>query len=183
MASPTPLRARARFAAVAGAMCAIMAAGPGTLIVPAAVRLTGPVACARDERIDYRRVRYSHHRPGESSLEVACFDRGERGRARCHVPGHGHAVRNLLRRALHGDPAAYDHPRPTRHPRRAIAYLTPTTLPVSPLGGASRPPPARVLPDLRKHEYRSDTLIGADTAWRRRRMATAFTIQFVPPNR
>jgi hypothetical protein len=56
-------------------MCAIMAAGPGTLIIPAAVRLTEPVACAGNERIEYRRVRYSHHRPGESGLEVACADR------------------------------------------------------------------------------------------------------------
>lgn len=75
MSSPSPLLSRARFAALAAAMCAIMAAGPGTLIVPAAVRLTEPVACARDERIEYRRVRYSHHGPGESSLEIACVHR------------------------------------------------------------------------------------------------------------
>jgi hypothetical protein len=56
-------------------MCAIMAAGPGTLLIPAAVRLTEPVVCAGNERIEYRRVRYSYHEPGESSLEVACLDR------------------------------------------------------------------------------------------------------------
>ena len=81
MSSPSPLLSRARFAAVAAAMCAVMAAGPGTLIVPAAVRLTEPVVCAGNERIEYRRVRYSDHGPGESSLEVACVD-GARGAER-----------------------------------------------------------------------------------------------------
>lgn len=70
-----PLLHRIRFAAVAAAMCSIMAAGPGTLIIPAAVRLAEPVVCAGNEGIEYARVRHSYHRPGESSLEVTCVNR------------------------------------------------------------------------------------------------------------
>ncbi len=49
-----------------------MAAGPGTLLIAPAVRLTEPVVCGADERIEHRYVRYGHQGPGESSLEVAC---------------------------------------------------------------------------------------------------------------
>ena len=50
-------------------------AGPGTLLVPAAVRLAGPVVCAGNERIEHRRVRYGYQKLGEWSPEVRCVDR------------------------------------------------------------------------------------------------------------
>ncbi|HEY0153717.1 MAG TPA: hypothetical protein VGB92_17035 [Longimicrobium sp.] len=70
-----PLIPRARSAAFIAGMCSLMAAGPGTLLIPAAVRLTEPVVCAGNESIQYARVRYSYHGPGESSLEVTCVNR------------------------------------------------------------------------------------------------------------
>lgn len=57
---------------------AIMCAGPGTLLVPAAVKMTGSVVCRQGAEIEYRRVRYGYHRPGESAVEVRCVDRDGR---------------------------------------------------------------------------------------------------------
>ena len=53
---------------------AIMCAGPGILILPASARLTERIVCPQGANIEYRRVRYSYHRPGESTLEINCVD-------------------------------------------------------------------------------------------------------------
>ena len=54
----------------------MIAAGPGRLLVPSAVRLTEPIVCGEDARIEYRIVRYTRRAPGEyssqSSLDVSC---------------------------------------------------------------------------------------------------------------
>lgn len=70
--SPDSIGTRLRTAVIAAAIISVFAAGPGTLIVPFALRLTEPVVCGRGARIEYRYVRYSHHGPGESSLEADC---------------------------------------------------------------------------------------------------------------
>lgn len=70
--SVTTFGARVRVAATAAAIVAVFAAGPGTLIVPVALRLTTPIVCGSGARIEYRYVRYAHHGPGESSLEANC---------------------------------------------------------------------------------------------------------------
>lgn len=75
MPQPPSLIVRARFAAFVAFFCSVMAAGPGTLIVPVAVRLAGSVVCAGNESIEHRRVRYGYPGLGEWRPEVSCVDR------------------------------------------------------------------------------------------------------------
>ncbi len=75
MSNPSSIRSRIGGAAFAAAVVAIMAAGPGTLLITPAVYLTEPIVCGKDARIKYQFVRYGHQGPGESSLEVACVER------------------------------------------------------------------------------------------------------------
>lgn len=73
---PSALKSRIVIAALIAGVVAIIAAGPGTLLVPSAVRLTEPIVCGEDARIEYRIVRYIRRAPGEfssqSSLDVSC---------------------------------------------------------------------------------------------------------------
>lgn len=70
------LKSRIVIAALIAGVVAIIAAGPGTLLVPSAVHLTEPIVCGKDARIEYRIVRYTRQAPGEfssqSSLDVSC---------------------------------------------------------------------------------------------------------------
>jgi hypothetical protein len=56
-------------------MAALVAAASGTMYVPAAVRLTEPVVCGKEARIEHRRVRYPNQESTSSILEVNCVDR------------------------------------------------------------------------------------------------------------
>lgn len=88
MSNPPSTGSRIAGAAFAAAVVAIMVAGPGTVLVAPAVRLTEPIVCGKDERIEYQYVRYGHQGPGESSLEVACVARA------------GGASRNVLGKSI-----------------------------------------------------------------------------------
>lgn len=72
MPAPTFSISRIVATAVIAGFFALMLAGPGSLIVPATLKLTSPLVCPAGSGIGYKRVRYAYQRPGESSLEVNC---------------------------------------------------------------------------------------------------------------
>lgn len=60
---------RIRGAAIVAAVAAILA----VLVVPA-VRLTAPIVCGKDARMEYRYVHYTRNGSRTSSLEVSCVE-------------------------------------------------------------------------------------------------------------
>lgn len=69
-------RARAVILALVAVFIALMIAGPGTMLmlaaVPGSAKLFGKVVCPAGTSMNARWVRYSYHKPGESNLDITC---------------------------------------------------------------------------------------------------------------